>query len=89
MVLSIRYYLSPGILPVFKHFPFQHPGKFMLASDLSFQAHEIHEFLFRQHLYVDILQRAVPFHGVVVVQFLQLIVDLPAEDIFVCRIIAG
>jgi hypothetical protein len=76
-------------LPVFQHLPFQYAGKFMLAPDLSFQAHKLHEFLFGQYPDVDIFQRAVPFHGVVIVQFPELIIDLPPYDVFVRRIVTG
>lgn len=36
-------------LPFFKHFSFHHPGKFMLAAELSFYLHVFHEFFFGQH----------------------------------------
>ena len=61
----------------------------MLTSDLPFKAHKFHKFLFRQHLDINIFQRTIPFHGIVVIQFLQRFVDPLTEITLIRRIVTG
>jgi len=43
------------LLPVFQHFPFKHPWKFMLTPYFAFGIHKVEKGFLRQHLHQHIL----------------------------------